>query len=72
MLHLSHTTMMRCVRRYAPEFEKCWASFARKVGRSWRVDETYLKVRVSGEAVSIASSIAVLRIHEAIWIQFET
>jgi transposase-like protein len=44
-LHLSHTTIMRWVQRYAPEFEMRWARFARKVGRSWRVDETYLKVR---------------------------
>jgi transposase-like protein len=44
-LHLSHTTIMRWVQRYAPEFEKHWTRFARKVGRSWRVDETYLKVR---------------------------
>ena len=44
-LRLSHTTIMRWVQRYAPEFEKRWARFARKVGRSWRVDETYLRVR---------------------------
>jgi transposase-like protein len=44
-LRLSHTTIMRWVQRYAPEFEKYWTRFARKVGRSWRVDETYLKVR---------------------------
>jgi transposase-like protein len=44
-LHLSHTTIMRWVQRYAPEFEKRWTRFARKVERSWRVDETYLKVR---------------------------
>jgi transposase-like protein len=44
-LHLSHTTIMRWVQWYAPEFEKRWTRFARKVGRSWRVDETYLKVR---------------------------
>ncbi len=44
-LRLSHTTIMRWVQRYAPEFEKRWARFARKVGRSWRVDETYFKVR---------------------------
>ena len=43
-LHLSHTPIMRWVQRYAPEFEKHWTRFARKVGRSWRVDETYLKV----------------------------
>jgi transposase-like protein len=44
-LHLSHTTIMRWVQRYTPEFEKQWARFARKVGRSLRVDETYLKLR---------------------------
>jgi transposase-like protein len=44
-LELAHTTIMRWVERYVPEFEKSWARYARKVGRSWRVDETYLKVR---------------------------
>jgi transposase-like protein len=39
-LHLAHTTIMRWVQRYVPEFEKCWARYAGKVGRSWRVDET--------------------------------
>jgi hypothetical protein len=40
-----HTTIMRWVQRYAPEFEKRWRRFARAVGRSWRVDETYVKIR---------------------------
>ena len=44
-LELAHTTIMRWVQRYVPGFEKSWARYARKVGRSWRVDETYLKVR---------------------------
>jgi transposase-like protein len=44
-LHLAHTTIMRWVQRYVPEFEKHWARYARQSGRSWRVDETYLKVR---------------------------
>jgi transposase-like protein len=44
-LPLAHTTIMRWVQRYVPEFEKSWARYSRKVGRSWRVDETYLKVR---------------------------
>jgi transposase-like protein len=44
-LELAHTTIMRWVQRYVPEFEKRWARYARKAGRSWRVDETYLKVR---------------------------
>jgi transposase-like protein len=44
-LRLAHTTIMRWVQRYVPEFEKRWNRYARKAGRSWRVDETYLKVR---------------------------
>jgi transposase-like protein len=39
-LKLEHTTIMRRVQRYVPEFEKSWARYARKVGRPWRVDET--------------------------------
>src|SRR5713226_6818125 len=37
-LSMAHTTIMRWVQRYAPEFEKRWRRFARAVGRSWRVD----------------------------------
>jgi len=44
-LHLTHTTIMRWVHRYAPEFVKRWNRFGKSVGRSWRVDETYIKVR---------------------------
>ena len=33
------------VQRYAPEFEKRWRRFARAVGQSWRIDETYVKMR---------------------------
>ena len=44
-LSLAHTTIMRWVRHYAPEFEKRWRRYALAVGRSWRVDETYIKIR---------------------------
>ena len=44
-LHLAHTTILRWVQRYAPEFIKRWNRFGRPAGRSWRVDETYIKVR---------------------------
>src|SRR5712672_2896835 len=44
-LSMAHTPIMRWVQRYAPEFEKRWRRFAREVGRSWRVDETYVKIR---------------------------
>ena len=36
---------MRWVQRYAPEFVKRWNRFGRPVGQSWRVDETYVKIR---------------------------
>src|SRR6201993_2664649 len=42
---LSHTTILRWVQRYVPDFEKRWNQYARSGGDSWRVDETYLKVR---------------------------
>ena len=42
---VSHTTITRWMIRYVPEFEKRWNRFARPVGRSWRVDETYISVR---------------------------
>lgn len=44
-LSLAHTTIMRWVRHYTPEFEKRWRRYALAVGRSWRVDETYVKIK---------------------------
>ena len=49
----AHTTIMRWVRRYAPEFEKRWKRFAQAVGRSWRVDEGYTsKFEANGATLS--------------------
>jgi transposase-like protein len=42
---LAHTTILRWVQHYTPEFEKRWRRYARTVGGSWRMDETYIKVR---------------------------
>jgi transposase-like protein len=42
-LTMAHTTIMRWVHHYAPEFERRWNRFARPAGRSWGVDETYVK-----------------------------
>lgn len=42
---LVHTTIMRWVRRYMPEFVKRWQRYARPTGTSWRVDETYIKLK---------------------------
>ncbi|MGB8326633.1 MAG: IS6 family transposase [Steroidobacteraceae bacterium] len=42
---VSHTTIMRWVLRYVPEYERRWARFARSPGPSWRMDETAVSVR---------------------------
>src|ERR1700674_4976147 len=42
---VSHTTIMRWVIRYAPEFEKRWSRFSRSIGCSWCVDETYIAIK---------------------------
>ena len=42
---LAHTTILRWVQRYVPDFEKRWNRYALPVGDSWRVDETYIKVK---------------------------
>jgi DDE domain len=47
-LSMVHTTIMRRVHHYAPEFERRWNRFARPVGISSRVDETHVKIRGQG------------------------
>ncbi len=42
---VSHTTIMRWVLRYVPEYESRWARYARPVNSSWRMDETAVSVR---------------------------
>ena len=44
-LSLAHTTILRWVKRYSPEFVKRRNSFGAPAGASWRVDETYVKIR---------------------------
>src|SRR5215813_11087332 len=44
-ISLAHTTILRWVQHYVPEFEKRWQRYARPVGSSWRSDETYIKVK---------------------------
>jgi transposase-like protein len=38
------STILRWVVRYAEEFARRWEPFELTVGRSWRADETYIKV----------------------------
>jgi transposase-like protein len=39
------STILRWVVRYTGEFVRRWAPFEMVVGRSWRADETYIKVK---------------------------
>ncbi len=44
-LHVDHTTIYRWVQRYAPELDKRCRSHLKATTDSWRVDETYVKVK---------------------------
>jgi hypothetical protein len=44
-LHVDHTTIFRWVQRYAPELEKRCRPHLKVTNDSWRVDETYIKVK---------------------------
>jgi len=44
-IDLAHTTLMRWVQHYVPKFAKHWQRYARPVERSWRIDETDIKIR---------------------------
>jgi IS6 family transposase len=43
--HIDHTTIYRWVQHYAPELEKRCRSHLKATNDSWRVDETYVKVK---------------------------
>ena len=42
---IAHTTILRWVQHYTAEFQKRWERYARSVGGSWRMDETYIRVK---------------------------
>jgi len=44
-ISLAHTTILRWVQHYSPDFEKSRQCYARPVGGSWRCDETYIRVK---------------------------
>jgi transposase-like protein len=44
-VQVAHSTILRWVTRYVPEYEKRWDRFSRPVGTSWRIDETYISIR---------------------------
>ncbi|KAB2486283.1 IS6 family transposase [Priestia endophytica] len=44
-LSIAHTTIMRWVHQYGPELDKRIRRYLKKTNDSWRVDETYIKVK---------------------------
>jgi transposase-like protein len=42
---VSHTSIMRWVQRYVPEFERRWARLSKPTSGSWRMDETVVSIR---------------------------
>jgi transposase-like protein len=44
-LHADHVTVWRRVQRHAPEMERRLRSRLKPTGDSWRVDETYVRVK---------------------------
>ena len=44
-LYIDHTTIYRWVQHYAPELEKRCRPHLKTTNDSWRVDETYVKVK---------------------------
>ena len=44
-LEADHTTIWRWVQRYGPELEERLRSHLKPTNKSWRVDETYVRVK---------------------------
>jgi transposase, IS6 family len=44
-LQADHTTVWRWVQRYGPELEQRLRRYLKPTNKSWRVDETYLRVK---------------------------
>lgn len=52
---VDHSTLNRWVIKYAPEVEKQFRRRQRPVGRSWRLDETYVKIK--GKAAYLSRAV---------------
>ena len=44
-LHADHVTVWRWVQRYAPELQRCLRRRLKPTNDSWRMDETYVRVK---------------------------
>jgi hypothetical protein len=55
---VAHTTVLRWVTRYIPEFEKRWNRFSKAVGTAWRVNETYISIKEKSTCIAPSTSTA--------------
>lgn len=44
-IDVDHTTIYRWIQHFAPQFEKKIRPYVKTLGFSWRVDETYIKIK---------------------------
>jgi IS6 family transposase len=44
-LYMAHTTIMRWVHQYGPELERRIRKHLKRTNDSWKVDETYIKIK---------------------------
>jgi IS6 family transposase len=44
-IEIDHTTIMRWVHQYSPEIEKKARRYLKSTNDSWRMDETYIKIK---------------------------
>lgn len=44
-IHFDHSTLNRWVIKYAPQLEAVFRKIKRRVSGSWRMDETYIKIK---------------------------
>ena len=54
-VEVDHTTLYRWTQRYAPELEKRTAWYRSRLSFSWRVDETYVRVK-AGNTSTVRST----------------
>src|SRR3954452_10755754 len=55
-LFIAHTTIMRWVHQYGPELDKRIRRHLKQTNDSWRVDETYIKVKGQWMYVPVSCS----------------
>jgi transposase-like protein len=53
---VDHSTLNRWVIKYAPEFQQQFRHRQQPVGKSWRLDETYVKIKGNGPSCTAPST----------------